>query len=79
MPLPSPKFMLALLSLLALAPLHAVPALADAQPDKRTISLAASGAVKTAPDKGDISTGVSSEAQDRARGARPEHRRRWPR
>lgn len=63
MPLPSPKFTLALLSLLALAPLQATQALADAQPDKRTISLAASGAVKTAPDKVDISTGVSTEAR----------------
>ena len=63
MPLPSPKFTLALLSLLALAPPQAVPALADAPPDKRTISLAASGAIKTAPDKVDISTGVSTEAR----------------
>jgi uncharacterized protein YggE len=63
MPLPSPKFTLAVLTLLALAPLHALPALADTQAEKRTISLAASGAVKTAPDKVDISTGVSSEAK----------------
>lgn len=37
-------------------------ALADT-PDKRTISLSAIGAVKTTPDKVDITTGVTSEGQ----------------
>ena len=62
MPLPSPKYLLAL-SLLAFAPLQALPALAHDEPDKRTISLSASGAVKTTPDKVDISTGVTTEAK----------------
>jgi uncharacterized protein len=62
MPLPSPKYLLAL-SLLAFAPLQAAPALAHDEPDKRTISLSASGAVKTTPDKVDISTGVTTEAK----------------
>jgi uncharacterized protein YggE len=60
MPLPSYKYLLAL-SLL-LAPLQALPALAHDEPQKRTISLSASGAVKTTPDKVDISTGVTTEA-----------------
>ena len=62
MPLPSPKYLLAL-SLLAFAPLQAAPALAHDEPDKRTISLSASGGVKTTPDKVDISTGVTTEAK----------------
>jgi uncharacterized protein YggE len=45
-------------SLLALAPL---PAGADEAP-KRSISLTATGAIKTAPDKVDITTGVTSQA-----------------
>ena len=61
MPLPSPKSTLALLSLLAFAPLQA--ALAHDAPDRRTISLSASGAVKTTPDKVDISSGVTTEAK----------------
>ena len=62
MPLPSPKYLLAL-SLLAFAPLQAAPALAHDEPDKRTISLSASGGVKTTPDKVHISTGVTTEAK----------------
>jgi uncharacterized protein YggE len=62
MPLPSPKYLL-VVSLLALVPLQAAPALAHDGSDKRTISLSASGAVKTTPDKVDISTGVTTEAK----------------
>jgi uncharacterized protein len=62
MSLPSPKYPLALLLLLVSAPFQALPALAHDQPEKRTISLVASGAIKTTPDKVDISTGVTSEA-----------------
>lgn len=62
MPLPSPKYLL-VASLLALVPLQAAPALAHDGSDKRTISLSASGAVKTTPDKVDISTGVTTEAK----------------
>jgi uncharacterized protein YggE len=62
MSLPSPKSLLALLLLVAFTPLQAAPALAHDQPEKRTISLVASGAIKTTPDKVDISTGVTSEA-----------------
>jgi uncharacterized protein len=59
----SPKDLLALLSLLLLAAPAAAPqAAAGDQPEKRTISLAASGIVKTTPDMVDVSTGVSSEA-----------------
>lgn len=54
---------LAVLAAMALALLQAPPALAHDQPDKRTLSLAASGAIKTTPDKVDISTGVTSEAK----------------
>jgi uncharacterized protein len=62
MPLPSPKYLL-VASLLAFAPLQAYPALAHDGPERRTISLSASGAVKTTPDKVDISTGVTTEAK----------------
>jgi uncharacterized protein YggE len=62
MPLPCSKHLLAL-SLLAFSPLQTSPALAHDEPDKRTLSLTASGAVKTTPDKVDISTGVTSEAK----------------
>jgi uncharacterized protein len=62
MPLSSHKC-LAFASLFALAPLQAFPALAHDEPDRRTISLSASGAVKTTPDQVDISTGVSTEAK----------------
>ncbi len=47
--------------LLALAPI-ALPAAAHDQPEKRTISLSASGTVKTTPDMVEIATGVTSEA-----------------
>jgi hypothetical protein len=63
MSLPSPKYSLALLLLLASVPLQALHALAHDEPQKRTISLVATGAVKTTPDKVDISTGVTSEAK----------------
>jgi uncharacterized protein len=59
----SPKHLLALLCLLLLAAPAAAPqAAAGDQPEKRTISLAASGIVKTTPDMVEISTGVNSEA-----------------
>jgi uncharacterized protein YggE len=62
MSLPSPKSFTGLLVLLAVA-LAAYPALAHDEAQKRTISLSATGAVKTTPDKVDISTGVTSEAK----------------
>jgi hypothetical protein len=62
MPLPSSKCLLALF-LLTSTPLQALPASAHDEPQKRTISLTATGAVKTTPDKVDISTGVTSEAK----------------
>jgi uncharacterized protein YggE len=49
------------LAVVLAAILVAGPALADDTP-KRTISLSATGAVKTTPDKVDISTGVTSQA-----------------
>jgi uncharacterized protein YggE len=52
-------YLLALL--LALAPV-ALPAAAHDAPEKRTISLSASGIVKTTPDMVEIATGVTSEA-----------------
>jgi uncharacterized protein len=61
--LSSPKYPLALLLLLAAAPLQPLPALAHDQIEKRTLSLVASGAIKTTPDKVDISTGVTSEGK----------------
>jgi uncharacterized protein YggE len=52
-----------LASLLAVvAGLAALPAAAHDREPQRTISLSATGAVKTAPDKVDIATGVTSEA-----------------
>jgi len=63
MALPLPKYLLALLLFLASATLQALPALAHDEPQKRTISLVATGAVKTTPDKVDIFTGVTSEAK----------------
>ena len=64
MPLTSSlKFLAPALALLAsLLPIQAPDARAD-QPDKRTISLSATGTVKTAPDKVDITTGVTTEGQ----------------
>ena len=59
----SPKVLLALLLLAASPLLQPSPALADDEQAKRTLSLTASGAVKTTPDKVDISTGVTSEAK----------------
>jgi len=44
-------------------PLKTPAALAHDEPQKRTISLVATGAVKATPDKVDISTGVTSEAK----------------
>ena len=58
----SKTYPLALLAFVVLTPLQAAPALAHDEPQKRTISLVATGAVKTTPDKVDISTGVTSEA-----------------
>ncbi|HSD92094.1 MAG TPA: SIMPL domain-containing protein [Methyloceanibacter sp.] len=60
---PSPKFPLALFVVLALAAAQTAPALAHDEQQKRTISLSATGAVKTTPDKVDISTGVTTEAK----------------
>ena len=60
MTFPSPK---AFLPLLMTASLLAAPASAHDVEQKRTISLTATGAVKTTPDKVDISTGVTSEAK----------------
>jgi len=51
----------AFLALLIFAALPASALSADEAP-KRTISLAASGAIKTTPDKVDISTGVTAQA-----------------
>jgi len=51
----------AALALLVAAIAAAAPARADDTP-KRTISLSATGAIKTPPDKVDISTGVTSQA-----------------
>jgi uncharacterized protein len=57
------KFLAPMLALLAATlPFAAADARAD-EPDKRTISLSATGAVKTTPDKVDITTGVTSEGQ----------------
>ncbi len=55
----SPKYLLALLlSVASLSP----QASAHDQPEKRNISLAASGITKTTPDMVEIATGVTSEA-----------------
>jgi hypothetical protein len=51
----------AFLALLIFAALPIAPLSADEAP-KRTISLTASGAIKTTPDKVDISTGVTAQA-----------------
>jgi uncharacterized protein YggE len=61
---PSPKYALVLLVLVVASfPFKTPAALAHDEPQKRTISLVATGAVKTTPDKVDISTGVTSEAK----------------
>jgi uncharacterized protein len=64
MPLASSfKFVLPAVALIAsLLPVDAASAHAD-ESDKRTISLAATGVVKTTPDKVDITTGVTTEGQ----------------
>jgi len=64
MPSPSPyRYIAPMLALLASAISTQAPeALAD-QPDKRTLSLSATGAVKTTPDKVNITTGVTTEGQ----------------
>lgn len=57
------KFVLPAIALVAsLLPVDLPSAHAD-ESDKRTISLAATGAVKTTPDKVDITTGVTTEGQ----------------
>ncbi len=56
----------AALALLVAAIAAAAPALADDTP-KRIISLTATGAIKTPPDKVDISTGVTSQADTASR------------
>jgi hypothetical protein len=61
MTLKSARFLVVLVTLLAAGANVAAPALAD-EPPKRTLSLSATGAVKTAPDEVAISTGVTSEA-----------------
>jgi uncharacterized protein YggE len=58
----SPKYLLAVLVLMACSPLQTSSALAHDEAQKRTISLVGTGAIKTTPDKVDISTGVTSEA-----------------
>jgi len=57
------KHPLPLCVLLAFATLQAPLSRAHDASDKRTISLSATGAVKTTPDKVDISTGVTTEAK----------------
>jgi uncharacterized protein YggE len=56
------RYALALLLAVALAPAATPQAAAHDQPEKRTISLSASGVVKTTPDMVEIATGVISEA-----------------
>ncbi|GAH08559.1 unnamed protein product [marine sediment metagenome] len=58
----SSKFIAPMLVLLASAIPLGAPTLADG-PDRRTISLTATGVVKTTPDKVDIATGVTTEGQ----------------
>jgi uncharacterized protein YggE len=56
------KTRLALLVLVTCSSLQTPAALAHDETEKRTISLVGTGAIKTTPDKVDISTGVTSEA-----------------
>jgi uncharacterized protein YggE len=57
------RYIAPMLALLASAISTQMPeALAD-EPDKRALSLSATGTVKTTPDKVDITTGVTSEGQ----------------
>ena len=60
----SPKTLILALLLLAATALPAMTqhALAHDREQKRTLSLSATGAIKTTPDKVDITTGVTSEA-----------------
>lgn len=60
---PLPQYLLALLlSVASLAPAATPQAAAHDQPEKRTISLAATGTIKTTPDMVEIAAGVTSEA-----------------
>jgi uncharacterized protein YggE len=64
MTLPSSlKFVFPALALLALSVAGSDARAHDQESDKRTISLSATGAVKTTPDKVDITTGVTTEGQ----------------
>jgi uncharacterized protein len=64
MPSPSPyRYIAPMLALLASAVAAQAPDARADEPDKRTISLSATGAVKTTPDKVDITTGVTTEGQ----------------
>ena len=56
------KLIVPALALLA-SGLFLAPAAQADEPDKRTLSLSATGSVKTTPDKVDITTGVTSEGQ----------------
>lgn len=56
------RHLLSLLVLMAFS-VQSAPVLAHDEPQRRTISLSATGAIKTTPDKVDISTGVTSEAK----------------
>ncbi len=61
---PSPyRYIAPMLALLASAVAAQAPDARADEPDKRTLSLSATGAVKTTPDKVDITTGVTSEGQ----------------
>ena len=58
-----PKYAFVLLLLLASPPLQTQASFAHDEPQRRTISLSSTGAIRTTPDKVDISTGVTSEAK----------------
>jgi uncharacterized protein YggE len=57
------KFIAPMLALLATALAFDAPDARADEPEKRTLTLAATGMVKTTPDKVDITTGVTSEGQ----------------
>ncbi len=59
---PISRLFLLTLLVLAMALTQVSPARAD-EPDKRTLTLAATGRIETIPDKVEISTGVRSEAK----------------
>jgi uncharacterized protein len=61
--MPHLRYLPALLLAAFLAPSAALPASAHDQADKRTISLGATGTVKTTPDMVEIAAGVTSEAR----------------